>query len=267
MKVLLDLINNNVYINKLNSDLNHDKNFDFILAADGRESDTRKAWKTVYPKRFYKQRCISFKAILKNLPPKRAYEIFKDKGPLALLPIENDIYQVIWFSSISEVQLKLKLDNSKLLHDLNKILPDNICAEKIVSQISNYSLAQALALPNFSRFNNILVGDSAHSFHPVGGQGLNSCIRDVYELNSLIKNYESMPLVQKKFFSLYYYTRRISDIFSLLLITDFLIRLFCNRLFFLYPLRSFIFLLLKRYKFLRKGVFSLMTDSLKGNLS
>ena len=38
----------------------NDENFDFILAADGRDSDSRKAWKINYYKRFYKQRCIYF---------------------------------------------------------------------------------------------------------------------------------------------------------------------------------------------------------------
>ena len=263
MRILLDSINSNEYINKSNSDLNQDENFDFILAADGRDSDSRKAWKINYYKRFYKQRCISFKSIIRGLPSKRAYEIFKDQGPLALLPLGNDIYQVIWFSSIPEVKLKLKLENSKLLGELINVLPDNALAEKIVSKISNYSVLQAFAFPKFSRFNKILVGDSAHSFHPVGGQGLNSCIRDVYELSSLISNYESISVAKKKFFSIYYYFKRFDDIFSLLIFTDFLIRLFSNRSILLYPLRYLIFNMLMSFKFLRVAVFSLMTDSLK----
>ena len=263
MRILIDSINSSKYINKSNSDLNQDANFDFILAADGRNSDSRKNWKINYYKRFYKQRCISFKAILRGLPHKRAYEIFKNQGPLALLPLGNDVYQVIWFSSIHEVNLNLKLENSQLLRKLINYLPDNIVAEKIVSDISNYSVVQAFAFPKFSRFNNILVGDSAHSFHPVGGQGLNSCIRDVYELSSLISNYDSMTVAKKKLFSLYYYCKRFDDIFSLLIVTDLLIKLFSNRLILLYPLRHFIFNLLRSFKFIRVGIFSLMTDSLK----
>ena len=263
MRILLDSINSNKHINKSNSNTIQDEDFDFVLAADGRESDSRKNWKINYYKRLYNQRCISFKAIIRGLHYKRAYEIFKDQGPLALLPLGNDIFQVIWFSSIPEVKLRLKLQNSQLLSELINVLPDNVFAEKIVSKISNYSVLQAFTFPKFSRFNNILVGDSAHSFHPVGGQGLNSCIRDVYELSSLIRNYESISVTKKKFFSLYYYCKRFDDIFSLFVFTDFLIRLFSNRSIFLYPLRYLIFNMLRSYKFLRVGVFSLMTDSLK----
>ena len=263
MRILLDSINSNKYINKSSSNLNQDENFDFILAADGRDSDSRKAWNINYYKRFYKQRCISFKAIIRGLPYKRAFEIFKVQGPLALLPLGNDIYQVIWFSSIPEVKIKLKSGNSKLLGELINNLPDNAFAERIVSKVSNYSVLQAFSFPKFSRFNNILVGDSAHSFHPVGGQGLNSCIRDVYELSSLISNYESMSLAKQKFFSIYYYFKRFDDIFSLLLFTDFLIKLFSNRSILLFPLRYLIFNMLRNFKFLRVSVFSLMTDSLK----
>ena len=88
MKILLDSINSNRYINKFKVDSTDDKTFDFILAADGRDSSSRKKWKIRYFKKFYNQRCISFKAILKGAPKKRAYEIFRHEGPLALLPLK-----------------------------------------------------------------------------------------------------------------------------------------------------------------------------------
>tara|TARA_B100000965_G_scaffold331977_1_gene296343 strand:+ start:2843 stop:4006 length:1164 start_codon:yes stop_codon:yes gene_type:complete len=263
MQVLLDKINKNKHILKVNISSTPNNFFDFILAADGRDSSTRKDWGIKYFKRFYKQRCISFQAILKNIPDARAYEIFRHEGPLALLPIKNNVYQVIWFSTISETKAKLKLSKSKLLERLSAILPDEIKPEIIVSEISNYSVAQAFALPKFNHFNNILVGDAAHSFHPVGGQGLNSCIRDVYELSDMIRNYDNLSIFTRKIFSLSFFLSRCNDIISLLLFTDFLIKLFSNKFSFLYPLRILIFYLLRKIKFIRINVFSLMTDSMK----
>ena len=116
IKILIDSINCNRYINKFRVDSTDDNTFDFILAADGRDSSSRKKWNIRYLKRFYKQRCISFKAILKGAPKKRAYEIFRHQGPLALLPLKNCTYQVIWFSSISDTQQKLNLSDNELLN-------------------------------------------------------------------------------------------------------------------------------------------------------
>ena len=263
MKLLLNKINNNKLIKKLNFDSCDNNHFDFIIAADGRESSTRKKWQVKYFKSFYNQRCISFKAILNGSPHKRAYEIFRSEGPLALLPLSDKIYQVIWFSSESDTKSKLEITQTKLLEKLSAELPDNINPEKIIGNISSFSLAKAFAFPNLENFRNILVGDSAHSFHPVGGQGLNSCIRDVYELSLLINNYERLSIIDRKFFSLKYFLNRAIDIISLILFTDFLISFFSNRIIILYPFRYFIFFIMKKIPFIRINIFSVMTDSIK----
>ena len=263
MQLLINKINSNKFIKKLNYDSTDDADFDFILASDGRESTTRRKWQIKYFKSFYKQKCISFKAILNGSPPKRAYEIFKREGPLALLPLPNNIYQIIWFSSESDTKSKLEKTHTQLLTNLKDELPDNIVPERIIGNISSFSLAKAFALPNFKNFKNILVGESAHSFHPVGGQGLNSCIRDVYELSLMINNYENLSNINRKFFSLKYFINRFVDIISLILFTEFLVTFFSNEIIILYPLRYIIFFIMKRVPFIRIHIFSVMTDSIK----
>ena len=263
MQILIDSINSNRYINKFKVDSTDDKTFDFVLAADGRDSLSRKKWNIRYLKRFYKQRCISFKAILEGAPPKRAYEIFRHEGPLALLPLKDSTYQIIWFSSITDTKLKLSLSDNELLDRLTSILPDKIVAEEVVGEISNYSVAKAFALPKLTNIRKLIIGDSAHSFHPVGGQGLNSCIRDVYELGEILNNLETKSNLYRKFINLNFFLKRLIDIISLILFTDFLIKLFSNQIKFTYPLRNLIFYLLRKMKFIRSNVFSLMTDSIK----
>ena len=263
MKIFLDSINNNKFIYRSNINSTNDADYNFILAADGRDSSTRQSWNIKYIKRFYEQRCISFRAVLEGIPYQRAYEIFRHEGPLALLPLRNNIYQVIWFSKDQETNSKLKHSDSELLKRLSTILPDKIKPKMIVSEIANYSVVQAFALPKFNEFNKILVGDSAHSFHPVGGQGLNSCIRDVYELSNMILHYDNLSLTSRKLFSLKFFLNRFIDIISLLIFTDFLIKLFSNKYIFLYPIRVLIFYILRKIKLVRVNIFSLMTDSIK----
>ena len=263
MQLLINKINSNKFIKKLNYDSTDDADFDFILASDGRESTTRRKWQIKYFKSSYKQKCISFKAILNGSPPKRAYEIFKREGPLALLPLPNNIYQIIWFSSESDTKSKLEKTHTQLLTNLKDELPDNIVPERIIGKISSFSLAKAFALPNFKNFKNILVGESAHSFHPVGGQGLNSCIRDVYELSLMINNYENLSNINRKFFSLKYFLHRSVDILSLILFTEFLVTFFSNKIIILYPFRYIIFYIMKKVPFIRINIFSVMTDSIR----
>ncbi len=263
MKLLINKINNNELINKLSFDSTNDDDFDFILAADGRESSTRKKWQIKYFKSLYNQKCISFKATLNGLPDKRAYEIFRSEGPLALLPLSNNVYQIIWFSSALETKSKLELTHTKLLEKLKIVLPQNTIPEKIIGNISSFSVAKAFAFPKLKNFKNILVGDSAHSFHPVGGQGLNSCIRDVYELSLMINNYENLSNLSRKFFSLKYFFNRALDIISLILFTEFLVTFFSNKIIILYPIRYLIFFAMKKIPLIRVNIFSVMTDSIK----
>ena len=263
MKILIDAINSNRYISKFKVDLTNDGDFDFVLAADGRDSSSRKKWNIPYFKKFYNQRCISFKAMLRGAPSKRAYEIFRHEGPLALLPLKDFTYQVIWFSSIEETQKKIRLSNYELLDELSSILPDKITAQKVLGEISNYSVAKAFAVPKFTNIRNLIIGDSAHSFHPVGGQGLNSCIRDVYEIGKILKNNQNKKNFYLNFIQLIYFFNRSIDIIPLILFTDFLIKLFSNKVKITYPFRNLIFYFMRKIKFIRSNVFSLMTDSVK----
>ena len=171
--------------------------------------------------------------------------------------------KIIWFSSITDTQKKLTLSDNELLDRLTSILPDKIIAEEVVGKISNYSVAKAFALPKLNNVRKLIIGDSAHSFHPVGGQGLNSCIRDVYEIGKILNNIDNKSNLYRKFINLNFFLKRSVDIISLILFTDFLIKLFSNKIKFTYPIRNLIFYLMRKIKLIRSNVFSLMTDSIK----
>ena len=92
---------------------------------------------------------------------------------------------------------------------------------------------------------------------------MNSCIRDVYEIGEILNNLEKKSKFYRKFIHLNYFLKRSNDIISLIFFTDLLIKLFSNKIKVTYPLRNFIFYFLRKIKFVRSNVFSLMTDSIK----
>jgi len=92
---------------------------------------------------------------------------------------------------------------------------------------------------------------------------LNSCIRDVYEIGEILNNLENKSNFYRKVIHLNYFLKRSTDIISLILFTDFLIKLFSNKIKVTYPLRNLIFYFLRKIKFIRSNIFSLMTDSIK----
>jgi 2-octaprenyl-6-methoxyphenol hydroxylase len=213
-------------------------------------------------KRSYSQSCLTFKVSLRGHCEKRAYEIFRKEGPLALLPLEKNLYQVIWTSSTLKATERLNSDKNFLMDNLSTILPDEFKLDQIVGEFNIFPVSLSLNLPllNFKKF--VFVGDAFHTFHPVGGQGLNSCWRDVNTIYDLFNKNTAITKMQLISFKFKYFSRRILDIIVTIIITDSLISIFANRNFFLFPIRKFSFLLLNNFLFIRKLVLNQMTKSL-----
>ena len=121
-------------------------------------------------------------------------------------------------------------------------------------------LSLNLPVLNFKKL--VFVGDAFHTFHPVGGQGLNTCWRDVYTIYDLFNKKTAITKMQLILFKFKYFSSRFLDIIFTIFITDSLISIFANRIIFLFPIRKFSFLLLNKFLFTRKLVLNQMTKSL-----
>ena len=149
-----------------------------------------------------------------------------------------------------------------MIDNLSTILPDEFKLDQIIGDFSIFPVSLSLNLPvlNFNKL--VFVCDAFHTFHPVGGQGLNTCWRDVNTIYDLFNKNISNSKMHLILFKFKYFSRRIMDIVSTMLITDALILIFANRNLFLFPIRKFSFLLLNNFVFIRKLVLNQMTKSL-----
>ncbi len=236
--------------------------FDYQFFSTGANSLDRKLLDFVDIKKSYNQSCLTFKISLRGNCEKRAYEIFRKEGPLALLPLEKNLYQVIWTSSTLKSIERLNSDKNFLMDNLSTILPDEFKLDQIIGEFNIFpvSLSLNLSILNFKKL--VFVGDAFHTFHPVGGQGLNSCWRDVNTIYDLFNENIAITKMNLILFKFKYFSGRILDIIFTILITDSLISIFANRNLFLFPIRKFSFLLLNNFLFIRKLVLNQMTKSL-----
>ena len=236
--------------------------FDYQFFSTGANSFDKKLFHTMDLKKNYDQSCLTFKVLLRGNIEKRAYEIFRDEGPLALLPLSNNLYQIIWTSSTSKSIARLNSDKNFLLDNLSTILPVEFKLDQIIGEFNIFPVSLSLNFQLFSLKKLVFVGDAFHTFHPVGGQGLNSCWRDVntifdlFNKNSVITRRSLLSLKFK------YYSRRILDILLTMVITDSLILIFANRNPLLFPVRKLSFFFLNNFLFIRKLVLNQMTKSL-----
>ena len=107
----------------------------------------------------------------------------------------------------------MKLPKSLLLDYFSTILPYGIQPDTIIDEPKSYPIKFRLN-HSFHNGKYIYLGETFHTFHPVGGQGLNLCWRDVESFTNII----SSPLLKnnKFFIPLIYSISRLIDVLSLI---------------------------------------------------
>ena len=236
--------------------------FDYKFISTGANLNYNRKRSFLDIKKSYNQSCLTFRALVRGNVNKRAYEIFREEGPLALLPLGKNIYQIIWTASSSKSIDRLNSSKSFLLDNLSTILPENFKVDEIVSEVNVFPVSLSLNLHFFNSSNIVFVGDSFHTFHPVGGQGLNTCWRDV---NAIYEIFNKSLLISNKVlikFKYKYYFKRFIDILLTIVVTDSLIRMFANNNLLLLPVRKILFLLLNKFQFIRRIILNHMTKSI-----
>ena len=264
MNVFFDEIDkiNNIFFRSSLDLAYEDINFDYNFISTGANSNFKKNKNYIDFKKSYNQSCLTFEVLVRGNVHRRAYEIFRKEGPLALLPLDTNRYQVIWTASTSKSIDRLNSSKTFLLDNLSTILPENFKLDQINSEINIFPVSLSLSLPIFNSKNVVFVGDSFHTFHPVGGQGLNTCWRDVNVIYDIFARDLSTSSKSLNIFKYKYYFRRSLDITSTIVITDSLIKLFANNNLILIPLRKISFLLLNKFLFVRRIILNHMTKSI-----
>tara|TARA_Y200000002_G_scaffold268113_1_gene222928 strand:+ start:273 stop:1427 length:1155 start_codon:yes stop_codon:yes gene_type:complete len=237
-------------------------NYDYKFISTGASSHFMKNRNYIHLKKLYNHSCLTFEVLVRGNMHNCAYEIFRKEGPLALLPLDTNRYQIIWTASTSKSMDRLNSTKSFLLDNLSTIVPEYFKLDQIDSAINIFPVSLSLCLPIFNLRKEVLVGDSFHTFHPVGGQGLNTCWRDVNVIYDILARDLSTSKKALNIFKYKYYFKRSIDIVSTIVVTDFLIKFFANNNPILIPLRKFSFLLLNKLLFIRRIILNHMTKSL-----
>ena len=232
--------------------------FDLAIACDGPASPHRGFWKLPFWSWTYQQGCLTFKVRLRNPQAQTAYELFRCEGPFAVLPLGQNAFQIVWSAPLECCRERAALSPDQLLKELFGVLPEGLELEAFLDQPRAFPLQLSLA-PRLARGGLLLVGESGHRCHPVGGQGLNVCWRDVAELLRLLKHPASSRLSGSAI-GRRYARSRLPDLILVGLATDLLVRLFSNRNPLLLLLRRMGLSSMGRFGVLRQLSLAAMTD-------
>ena len=99
-------------------------------------------------------------------------------GPLAILPLRKNNSSIVWVLSKEVGEQTSKLNNNAFLEKLRPAFGDFLGDLKVSGKRFSYPL-NLITADNFTGERLALVGDAAHSIHPLAGQGFNQGIRDI----------------------------------------------------------------------------------------
>lgn len=204
-----------------------------VVFADGADSAMRRSldFETVDYK--YNQ-----SVVLTTVTPDRthnntAYERFTDTGPLALLPSSNNRYTVVWTVEDEQVPELLQCADDEFLQRLQFRFGDRVGEMRKLGRRKTYPLSFVKVKHPVKR-RVVVVGNAAHTIHPVAGQGFNLGLRDVASLAEVLFDAQGQGLDVGMADVLDRYWRlRQRDINRMGRFTDGLIRLFSNNSLFL----------------------------------
>jgi 2-octaprenyl-6-methoxyphenol hydroxylase len=158
-----------------------------LVAADGAHSAVRAAAAIEADVEDYDQ-----VAIVANVGADRphdgtAYERFTATGPLAVLPLYDGSYGVIWSCRPADAAGVLSLDDGSYLRELQARFGWRAGRFVRVGRRASYPLKLTRAVETTAT-RTVLIGNAAQALHPVAGQGFNLGLRDAAMLAEVIAN-------------------------------------------------------------------------------
>jgi 2-octaprenyl-6-methoxyphenol hydroxylase len=230
---------------------------DLVVGADGPASPTRAALGIGQWRWPYRQACLTVQVEMRGAEPDEAWELLRPEGPFAVLPLGPRRAQLVWSAPAERCRSLESLPAAAFLDRLAAALPESLQPDALLDQPRAFPVSLELAR-RLQRGTTVLVGESAHRCHPVGGQGLNLCWRDVEVLQQLAARAARGRLSPRRLPAAYA-RRRWPDLLLTLLATDLLVRLFSNRQPLLLPLRRLSLGLLGASEPLRRLALGVMT--------
>jgi 2-octaprenyl-3-methyl-6-methoxy-1,4-benzoquinol hydroxylase len=185
----------------------------WLIGADGMNSVVRQLSSIPVSGKEYDQSALVVSVRAQDPDQSTTWQQFRPEGPLAYLPLSDDHASLVWYETPDKVEQLKKLPDETFLRVLKQTFPERLGEVEVLNRVS-FNLVRQHA-KHYVQDRTLLIGDAAHSIHPMAGQGVNLGFKDLKVLLDLMEQAQQAgedPLalkVMKNYHSKRYYDNQL----------------------------------------------------------
>ncbi|MFT5136045.1 MAG: 2-octaprenylphenol hydroxylase [Arenicella sp.] len=157
-----------------------------VVAADGNLSWVRQQAKIISSQHDYQQRGIVAKIHTELSHDNTAWQRFLETGPVAALPLADNQSSIVWSANLTLAEELMAMSDEDFEIALASALEGRLGKIQLLSKRLSFPLKSQRAERYFKK-GVVLIGDAAHSIHPLAGQGANLGFKDAASLARVLK--------------------------------------------------------------------------------
>lgn len=157
-----------------------------LVGADGANSLVRELAGITMERKTYPQHALVANVATVNPQQEITWQRFVPTGPQAFLPLCGQHGSIVWYHTKEELDRLKALDEAAFIEQLQQHFPAELGEITSINGIGSFPIAKAHAQSYVS--NRVaLVGDAAHTVHPLAGQGVNIGLLDAAALAQVLR--------------------------------------------------------------------------------
>lgn len=149
-----------------------------LVVADGAGSALRDSLGIRHTTRSYRHVAIVGTARVARPRPGTAYERFTREGTLAILPRAGERVGVVWTVPEKRMEALMSLTPEAFMERVAEAMGGRLGAMRPAAPIRQFPLSATHAAAQTAE-RAVVIGNAAHSMHPIAAQGFNLSVRDI----------------------------------------------------------------------------------------
>ncbi|MCU7798775.1 MAG: UbiH/UbiF/VisC/COQ6 family ubiquinone biosynthesis hydroxylase [gamma proteobacterium symbiont of Lucinoma myriamae] len=211
---------------------------ELVVGADGANSWVRKQAGIALNSWAYQQTAVVCNVQTSESHQDTCWQQFMPEGPLAFLPLADGQSSIVWSTTEEKSQALVNMDEQSFNQELQMTFGSTLGRIQLTSERGAFPLRLRHA-KHYVEEHLALVGDAAHTVHPLAGQGVNLGLLDAVVLaEEVLRAHEKKRALGAMSTLRRYERRRKADNVAMLAAMDAFKRLFSNDITLLKLLRN-----------------------------